>query len=95
MGDRVLEPREIHSRTCIWDTGQLHFEVQFGFFQVHVRLVWCVRFMALRDCMLERLILVRPAETYIVWMMIDRVLEPPSVVLGYQTHISGMRAPGD
>lgn len=92
MGDRVLEPRETHSRTCIWDTGQLHFEVPFGFFQVYV---WCVRFMALRDCMLERLILVRSAETYIVWMMIDRALEPPREVLGYQTHISEMRVPGD
>ena len=95
MGDRVFEPREINSRTRILDTGQLHFEVPFEFFQVYVRLVWCVRLMALRDCMLERLFLVRSAETYMSWMMIDRVLEPPREVLGYQTRISEMRVPGD
>ena len=35
---------------------------------------------ALQDCMLERLILVRSPETYISWVMTDRVLEPTKEV---------------
>jgi hypothetical protein len=36
----------------------------------------CVRFRAHQKCILERLFLVRSAESYISWVRIDRVLGP-------------------